>query len=140
MDPRLRPVQVVQVRLRRVAGDNETADIGAGHQDKRLVLTVPTAFTAGGAATLTITLESDSTADLATSPTVHLTVGPIAVADLTEGAVLADIAIPKDDYEEYIGVRYTVATGPMTAGNIDANIVLQSQDNRSYANRSTISV
>lgn len=85
-----------------------------------LVIEVDTTFTAGGAATLTASLESDSTANLATSPTVHFVTAAIPVASLTAKSKVAVVALPFGAFERYLGVRYTVATGPMTAGAISA--------------------
>lgn len=90
--------------------------------DKRMWLEVyvNTTFTASGSATLTISLESDSTADLATAPVVHWTSAAIPKATLVSGYRFF-IPIPDDStYKKYLGLRYTVATGPMTAGAITA--------------------
>lgn len=95
-------------------------DEGLLGEDLWLVVQCDTAATAGGAATLTISLESDSTANLATSATVHWTSSAFALASLTAGAVLARIKLPSGNYERYLGVRYTVATGPLTAGAFSA--------------------
>lgn len=86
-----------------------------------LVVTVDTAATAAGAATVTFSLESDSTADLATSATVHFTTSAIGKASLTAGSYQVVIPLPvAATYERYLGVRYTVATGPLTAGAFSA--------------------
>jgi hypothetical protein len=98
-----------------------------------LVVQVDTTFTAGGAATLTISLESDSTANLATSPTVHFSTAALAVATLTAGRTLLVIPLPLGDFERYLGVRYTVATGPMTAGAISAFLTRDPQTWKPYA-------
>lgn len=86
-----------------------------------LIVQVGTAFTAAGAATLTLTLLSDSTADLATSPTTHYTSAAIAVATLVAGYQILVTPLPGGrTYERYLGLNYTIATGPMTAGTINA--------------------
>ena len=102
-----------------VAGPNVLQNIGT-NGDIYLEVQTNAAFTAGGAATMTITLESDSTADLATSPTVHYSSGPIALAGLTANTRVLAVRLPEGSYERYVGLRYTVATGPMTAGGLDA--------------------
>lgn len=107
--------------------------------DLWLVVQVGTAFTAAGAATCTITLESDSTADLATSATVHFTTSAIAVASMTAGARLMAIMLPSDLYERYVSVRYTIAIGPMTAGTITAYLTPDLQRNVIYPNGFTVS-
>ena len=85
-----------------------------------LVLQTGTAF-----ATLTsleIKLVSDSTANLATSPTTHLSTGAIPVASLTANKVLAVLPLPPGDYERYVGLIYDVTGTTATAGSIRAFI------------------
>lgn len=107
-------------------------DIGAG-EPMWLVVNVGTAFTAAGAATLTITLESDSTADLATSATTHWTSATIPKASLTANTNIVKQPLPSEvTYERYLGLRYTVATGPMTAGTLDAFITKDYEQLNSY--------
>ena len=96
-----------------------TQDVGNG-EPVYLVILCTEAATAAGDATVTFSLESDSTADLATSASVHLSTGAVGKAALTAGKVVAAVALPMADYERYLGVRYTVATGPLTAGKFDA--------------------
>ena len=94
-------------------------DIGNGEQ-LYLVVGVDTTVTAAGAATVTFSLESDSTADLATSATVHAATAAVPKATLVAGYVAWVIALPQAAYERYLGVRFTVATGPLTAGKFNA--------------------
>lgn len=78
--------------------------------DLWLVVVALTAAAGGDSAkTLTITLESDSTADLATSATVHASTAAITGAAITAGAVLWRMKVPSGDYERYLGLRYTVS-------------------------------
>jgi hypothetical protein len=93
------------------------ADEGLHGGPMFLVILTTVAATASGAATVTFSLESDSTADLATSATVHWTTSAIGKATLIVGYIVARIKLPLGDYERYLGVRYTVATGPLTAGS-----------------------
>lgn len=116
---------------------NTLQDIGAG-ENMYLVVQVDVALTSGGATTLVVTLESDSTADLATSPTVHWTSATIPKATLVAGYELV-IKLPPDNYERYLGVRYTVATGPFTAGSISAFLTKDAQRNRQYASGFSVS-
>lgn len=95
---------------------NVTRDIGTGG-DLYLVIQIGTAWAAAG--TCTFTLESDSTADLATSATVHWTSGDLNKSALTAGYVVAATKLPKGSYERYLGVRYNVTTSE-TAGTVDA--------------------
>lgn len=86
--------------------------------DLFLVVQTGTAF-----ATLTsleVRLVSDSTADLATSPTVHVSTGAIPVAQLTANKVLAVLPVPPGDYERYIGLVYDVTGTNATTGTIKA--------------------
>jgi hypothetical protein len=105
-----------------------------------LVVTVLTAFTAAGAATLTVTLESDSAPGLATAPVVHYATPAIPVASLVAGFVAARVQLPSDNYKRYLGLRYTVATGPMTAGTLTANLAPDIQRNVIYPTGFTIDV
>jgi DNA polymerase III sliding clamp (beta) subunit (PCNA family) len=107
-------------------------DIGSG-QDVFLVVQVDAAVTASGAATVTFSLESDSTENLATSATVHFTSPAIGKAALTAGSTQLPIKLPAGNYERYLGVRFTVATGPLTAGSFSAFLTTDAQSWRAYA-------
>lgn len=114
---------------------NTLKDIGAGESMYLVILTQTTATDVSSDATLAVTLESDSTADLATSATVHYTTGTLAFAAFaTAGTVLAAVRLPIGSYERYLGVRYTVASGPLTAGKFDAFLVKDYGKFLSYAN------
>lgn len=114
-------------------GANATIDIGAGTPLYMHIL-VTTAFTTGDAGVLTVTLESDSTADLATSATVHDTYTTEATAaSLTAGLWIAKgVPLPTGDYERYLGLRYVTTTGDMTAGKVSAWISTNRMDTRNY--------
>lgn len=115
--------------------DNTLQDIGAGEPMYLVVLTQTAATDVSSDATLTVSLESDSTANLATSATVHYTTGALAFAAFSPaGTVLAAVRLPIGNYERYLGVRYTVANGPLTAGNFDAFLVKDYGKFLSYAN------
>jgi hypothetical protein len=60
-------------------------------------------FAAAGAATLTITLESDTAVGLATSPVVHFATAAIAKATLVKGYVAVRTLLPSADYQRYLG-------------------------------------
>jgi hypothetical protein len=118
--------------------DNTLRDIGTG-EDMYLVISVDTTFTAAGAATLTAALVSDSTANLATSPTTHATpLAAVAVASLVAGTQYV-VEVPPGNYEQYLGIQWTVATGPMTAGKANAFLTHDAQLYRAYADRQPIS-
>ena len=107
-------------------------DVGEG-EDLYVQFTVGTAFTAGGAATLTPTVVV-SAADTLSTPTTIATAGTIAVATLVAGysfvvrlnPQIASLGL------RYLGAIYTVATGPMTAGTITADIVTDIQDGKKF--------
>jgi hypothetical protein len=107
-------------------------DVGEG-EDLYVQFTVGTAFTAGGSATLTPTIVV-SAADSLTTPTTIATAGTIAVATLVAGysfavrlnPLIASLGL------RYLGAIYTVATGPMTAGTITADIVTDIQDGKKF--------
>ena len=120
-------------------GTNTVRDIGSGEDVYLIVRTIEAATDSGSDATLTVTLESDSTENLATSPTVHFSTGALAFAAFSPaGAEVAKIKLPAGDYERYLGVRFTVASGPLTGGKFDAFLVKDAQSYRPYAVGSTI--
>lgn len=98
-----------------------------------LMVSVGAAAAATGAATVTVTLESAEDAGLSTNPVVHATTGAIPKTSLTAGAIIAKIPLPNDGYKEYLGVRYTVATGPLTAGSFNAYLSLDMQSWKPFA-------
>jgi hypothetical protein len=107
-------------------------DEGMGGDEIWLVVQVITAAAGGDAAkTLTITLESDSTADLATSATVHYTSPAFTGAQLIAGFVAIRTPLPSSDYERYLGLRYTVSAG-FTSFTIDAFLTPDVQRNVIY--------
>ena len=113
---------------------NTGVDIGTG-EDVYLVLQCDTAATAAGAATVTVTLESSAAAGL-TSSTVHFTSATYALSDMTAGKTLLAIKLPAGNYLRYLGLRYTVATGPLTAGAFSAFLTKDNQA-RAYARNYT---
>ena len=107
-------------------------DVGEG-EDLYVQFTVGTAFTAAGSATLTPTVVV-SAADSLTTPTTIATAGTIAVATLVAGYSFAVRLNPQIASLglRYLGAIYTVATGPMTAGTITADIVTEIQDGKKF--------
>ena len=118
---------------------NPLVNLGAV-DDLWMVILCDTTATAVGAATVTFSLESDSTADLATSATVHYVTSAIPKATLVAGYVVAAVKLPSASYEAFLGVRYTVATGPLTAGKFTAYLTSAYDVQRSYAAGSTIGI
>lgn len=111
---------------------NTARDLGEG-EDAYLIIQVDTTATAGGAATVQVTLESSSTSDLATNPTVHFTSTAFPLAQLTGGRTLMSVHLPAGLYQRYVGVRYTVGTGPLTAGAFSAFVTKDRQLFRAYS-------
>ena len=89
---------------------------------------IPTAFTAGGAATMVIAIREDATDAMAGSPAVVVQTAPIAVADLVAGAKIAMPQLPKKTLR-YLDAYFTIATGPMLTGAIDIGMVVDEQTN-----------
>lgn len=93
-------------------------NLGAG-ENLYLVIQVDTTFV-GATSTTTFDLVSDSTANLATSKTTHVSTGAIPVATLVAGYTKV-IPLPGEaTYERYLGLWETVATANVTAGKINA--------------------
>lgn len=121
------------------SGKNILRDIGTGQDVYLFVQTLAAATDASSDATLTVTLESDSTVDLATSPTVHFTTGALSFAAFSPaGTQLVAVKLPAGNYERYLGVRFTVAAGPLTAGTFDAFITTDVAQFRAYAKNYTV--
>ena len=97
------------------------------------VILVSTAVTSAGAATVTFALRSDSTANLATSPTTHLLTAAIAKATLVAGYEVACFALPSGPYERYLGVMHLPGTADLTAGAVNAFLVKDPHQWRAYA-------
>lgn len=118
---------------------NARLDIGQGESLYLIVQTAVTCTDVSSDATLTITLESADNAALSTNPQVHFSTPVIPFASFaTAGTVLVTIAIPPGLYRRYLGVRYTVASGPLTAGAFDAFVTPTLQLNRIYKSAFTV--
>lgn len=118
---------------------NTLKDIGAGGDVYLIVRTNVNATDSGSNATLVVSFLSDSTENLATSPTTHITTGSLAFADFaTAGTVLIAQKLPPGDYERYAGIGYTVGDGPLTAGQFDAFLTLDYATYRAYADNQPI--
>jgi len=119
-------------------GGNASRDIGNGENIYLIVRTLAAATDVGSDATLTVTFES-SNAEALSASTVHFSTGALAFATFSPaGTELARFKLPGGNYLRYLGVRYTVANGPLTGGTFDAFIVKDDQAYRSYAVGSTI--
>ena len=98
-------------------------DIGLGAEPIYLVLSIDTAVTSNGSATVEFTLLSDSTADLATSATTHVRTGDIAKATLVAGYELI-YPLPPGSYERYIGIFANTKVQTLNAGKVNAFLTL----------------
>lgn len=119
---------------------NTRIDVGLGQDVWLVVSTQTTATDTGSDATLTITFETADDAALSTNAQVVYSTSALAFAAFaTAGTNLVRIKIPSFPYRRYIGVRYTVASGPLTAGAFDAFLTYEAVDaNRPYKSAFTV--
>lgn len=110
-------------------------DIGIGDDPAmKLLVQVVTTFTAGGAATLTVALQGaiDNGSGSPAAFSTWWSSPAYAVAGLNAGSRLLDMDMPRPPdgiaIPRFLQLNYTVATGPMTAGNLSAFIVLDRMD------------
>lgn len=118
-------------------------DIGTGANIYLVVILTVAMTDSGSDSTVDVSLESDSTADLATSATVHSRMpNPAAsstVATPTFSAVSAAGSTrivrvpPLGTMEQFLGVRYTVAGGSLSAGSFWAFLTTGIDAQRIYA-------
>ena len=122
-----------------IAFGNTLLDIGQG-EDVYLVVQTAVAITdTGSDATLTVTLESATDAGLTTGAVVHLATATLAFATYSAaGSQILVAKLPIADYKRYLGVRYTVASGPFTAGAIDAFLTKDVQRAKIYKSAITV--
>jgi hypothetical protein len=95
---------------------------GAGVMEPLVLFAqVTTAFTSGGAATMSITVQQDNDEAFGSPLTVGVT-DAIPVASLVAGYEFESISLAKIT-ERYVRCTYTIATAVMTAGRITTAIV-----------------
>ena len=111
---------------------NTLDDVGQG-QPVYLVITVDTAVTSGGSATVAFTLASDSTATVDPSgSTKHYTTPVYPIASLVPGFRHV-VALPMgQNYERYLGLLQVTATAALTGGAISAFLTLDPAGWRAY--------
>lgn len=109
-------------------------DIGDG-KTVYLVLSVDTAVTSGGSATVSFELSSDAQAAIAVdaTETIHYASFAIPVATLVAGFQLV-IPLPWNlpSYERYLGIVQNVAVAALTAGKVNAFLTLDPAVWRAY--------
>jgi hypothetical protein len=129
----------VAVTASAVVGDYQTRpqttntlanEFGTSGKPLYLAITVTEAFAT--ATSVDFALLSDSTTNLATSPTTHAATGAIAIASLIVGKQFF-LPLPSDQtVERYYGVYATVAGSNATAGKITARIVSDHPSYKAY--------
>jgi hypothetical protein len=103
-------------------------DIGSGQPVYLIIQTDAEIITGGSAGTIKFQLASDSTANLATSPTIHLDTGTLVTDDaaandarLNAGGLIFSAPLPQGAlYERYLGILAVIGTTTVTAGSINA--------------------
>lgn len=121
----------------RIAALPALQDTGLAGAMLYLVVCVKDAFNT--LTSLTITLETDSTSNLATSPTTHLAFN-VPLAALTAGAVVACAPLPSGQFERYMAVRYTVVGANPTLGSVVAYLTDTPAAWQVYPSRVTVDV
>lgn len=118
---------------------NARIDVGDADNLYLVVQTQTAATDTGSDATLTVSLESADNAALSTNPVVHFSTGALAFAAFSpQGTQLVKIRLPKGLYRRYLGVRYTVASGPLLTGNFDAFLTPSVDNQRAYKSAFTV--
>lgn len=115
-------------------------DIGSGEPVWLVIKTTTAATDDSSNATINFSLESDTAVGLDSgSATVHFSTGTLAFATFSPaGTLVAAIRLPVGDYKRYLGVRYSVASGPLTAGNFHAALVTDLDQIKAYPTAFTI--
>lgn len=108
-------------------------DIAPGSPAMYAYIGVNAAFTAAGAGTLTIQFQGSP--DNITY-TTYAETRALSIADLTAVARVMVLGWPHrpnaDALPRYLRLNYVVATGPFTAGSINAQLVLDAQQATQY--------
>jgi len=102
-------------------GPNTKSGIGDGQDISLFVQVGLNAFTGG--TSLQIQLVSADDSALSTNAQVHYDTGAIAQASLSAKTRLIAVALPHGKYRRYLGLKYTVVGGPMTAGTVLAALI-----------------
>jgi hypothetical protein len=97
---------------------------GAEGSDWWIHITFPVQFTADGAATMVVAVQTDNDVAFGTPITLYSTAA-IGKASLGPGIVSSSLPFPGAirvpiGAKRYLRLYYTVATGPMTAGTVTA--------------------
>lgn len=122
---------------------SQARDLGPG-EELHVSISVDTTVTAAGAATVNFQLITSASANLS-SPTIIVQTDAIPKASLAAGARI-DLPVPHQTLaqgtalgQRYLGVQYTVGTGPLTAGAFTAVGVIDFADvQKSYPSGFTV--
>jgi hypothetical protein len=118
---------------------NTRIDVGSGEDIYLVVNTAVLVTDTSSDATLTITLETADDVGLSTNMQVVFSTGALAFAAFSPaGTNLVKLKLPSFAYRRYIGLRYTVASGPLTAGAFDAFITNTVDAQRIYKSGFTV--
>lgn len=119
---------------------NTRIDVGQGTDVYLVVNTASLITDAGSDATLTIDLVTADNAALTTNAQIVYSTGAMAFATFSPaGTRLVAVKLPNFPYRRYIGLNYTVASGPLTGGTIDAFLTYEAVDaNRIYKSGFTV--
>ena len=118
-------------------------DIGNGEPLYLVILAETEIITGGVAGTIQFRLASDSTANLATSPTTHFETKAFVTddagandAELGPNTVIAAVALPFEGvvYERFLGLLAVIATTAITAGTVNAFLTHDVTKWKSYPN------
>lgn len=101
---------------------NTARDIGSG-EELYLVVSAASAFSASTAATLTVTLQTHSASGFSANTVLFSNAALSSGTLATTGPHIITRLPISDSWARYIRLSYTVATGPFTAGTLDAFIV-----------------
>lgn len=110
-------------------------DMGIGDDPSlKLLVEVSTTFTSGGAGTLSVAIQGapDNGSGAPGAFTTWFVSPVYALATLNQGSRLLDIDFPRPPdgvaIPRYVRLLYTVGTATMTAGNVNAYVVLDRED------------
>lgn len=117
-----------------VPNANTGRDFGQG-ENVWMVITVKTAVTSAGAATVDFRLRTDSAASLVSSPVDLIATGAIPKATLVAGyqTRLKFPSIQLQNYKRYLGCNANIGTAVLTAGAFHVAITKDIQGNTKYA-------
>jgi hypothetical protein len=112
---------------------SQARDLGPGF-DINFFIACTQDVAAAGAATVQFALVASDSVDLATNPVVLMQSDAIGKAALTAGTQVLRTGVPasRTSGKRYLGVTYTVASGPLTAGKFTAGLAFDLQANVAY--------